>query len=180
MSYILDALRKAEEQRRTHQPQSIPSAIGQPRPQKSRTGVFVIAGILLLLNLAVIGALFFYKSQPKPETADVNAPQPVEPVGINQSAQQPPVQQTPTAVNYDQWPLIQDLPRATRNQIPQLVISAHAYAGSNSRISFVIINGNRLQNGQSDGSGLTVVSIRQNDLAVRYNSLRFRLSINTE
>lgn len=62
MSYILNALRKSEQERQANQPETITEQVLMPPPQKSRKTALLI-GSLLAVNLLVVPLLAWYLKQ---------------------------------------------------------------------------------------------------------------------
>ena len=61
--------------------------------------------------------------------------------------------------------------------MPSLHINAHVYAGAASRLSFVILGGQRLRNGEKSADGLSVLSIGEREVLLEFDGHRFRLPI---
>lgn len=73
MSYILNALRKSEQERQAHQAETITDQVLMPPPQKTRKTAVLIAG-LLAINLLAIPLIVWYlkkadETPAKPQTA---------------------------------------------------------------------------------------------------------------
>ncbi len=98
MSYILDALRKAEEQRRLGQLPDVldVSATGQEEPQHKKVWVLLFASVLLFISVAMLAWLYTREQQDPLKNASVvaRAHQPgVSKNIIVEQKQEPPVSQ---------------------------------------------------------------------------------------
>lgn len=79
MSYILDALRKAEQERHLGQPPTLTAAPPLTEPTRSRRFWYGVTVLALGLN-ALLLAFFLGRSQPVPQSASVAAPAAAVPV----------------------------------------------------------------------------------------------------
>ena len=184
MSYILDALRKAERERHGKNPQGIHSHLPVSEGRRS-SRLALLMVVLLTLNLLLFGGWFAYGQLfggPLDETV-----QGEEATGEQQqpgrSAEgQPATPPQPVAATaaLRPAPLSTELPTRLRSQLPSLHINAHVYAGAGSRLSFVILGGQRLRNGEKSADGLSVLSIGEREVLLEFDGHRFRLPITPE
>ena len=153
MSYILDALRKSERERRRGEPQNLHST---PLPQeKARRGApfwFLLLLILLFLNSLALGGWFLLQGEP----ATVDTPQ--------------------DAVEI---PNFENLSSTRRARLSPLKLTAHVHATQRPQASFVTLNGERLREGQQAASGLRVVHIERDGVILEDDGKRFRLPIDS-
>jgi general secretion pathway protein B len=77
MSYILNALRKSEQERQAKQPETITDQVLMPAPQKGRKTALLIGG-LLAVNLLILPLLVWYLK--KADDAPVEAQAPAQPL----------------------------------------------------------------------------------------------------
>ncbi|MGJ0485809.1 MAG: general secretion pathway protein GspB [Methylomicrobium sp.] len=75
MSYILNALRKSEQERQANQPETITEQVLMPPPQKSRKTAILI-GSLLAVNLLAVPLLAWYLKQAENTPAKPQIPAP--------------------------------------------------------------------------------------------------------
>jgi len=153
MSYILDALRKSERERRRGEPQNLHST---PLPQEGAgRGVpswFLLLLILLFLNSLVLGGWFLLQGEPAP--ADI----PQDAVEI---------------------PSFENLSSTRRARLLPLKLTAHVHATGRPQASFITLNGERLREGQVAKSGLLVVHIERDGVILEDEGKRFRLPIDS-
>ena len=64
-----------------------------------------------------------------------------------------------------------ELPQAERAEFPELVLTVHFYA-ERAADRFVLINGERYQEGQRVGPGAKLVEVRQHGAVVEFGSYR--------
>lgn len=74
-----------------------------------------------------------------------------------------------------QPPLLTTLSSQYQSRVPKMVINAQVYSATPSQ-RFVVINMKRYNEGQSTAEGVTVESIRQDDIIFAYQGQRFRMS----
>lgn len=203
MSYLLDALRKAERERNlgrvpdlAHADQNSDSTAGRRIP----AWVLPVVLGLALLNLVLLGA-FWWMGQgndavpaaPAPSQATVTAAAPAaapappaRPVYEPASPDVAPTPATPAAEpEFDPEPEPEPEPIAEapqynalepgqRSQIPSLSINGHLYSSIPGR-SFVLVNGRRYHEGQRLPEGPAIVLIDEQGAVFKYRDISYRL-----
>lgn len=201
MSYILDALRKSEQQRLQ---QSVPSLgqapLTQPSAPASGRGRLwgLLAAALLLIGGIVIGSLRPWQSAaPLPETVAAMPRVPVAepPVAVSPSPPAPapapveapvePAMPAPVA-SPPPPPLAVATPPApppaapaskpAALPLPPITITVHAYAAS-PRERLAGINGKLLQEGELIAPGLKLEKITEDGVILNFQGQRFRRQI---
>jgi len=183
MSYILDALNKAEKDRLQQPSTSVPSvsAQGETAPQtRGKYGLYFIIAALVLLMLWVLlnksetpsqQTVIPQKSQviiPKVEAtiqAKVVKPQPTQ--EIENIFVQEKVKTIPNIMALDS---------ALRNQLPSIVISAHIYSEEASK-RMVIINNQVKHEQQYIGEQLQLTHITPQGIQLQYKNTSFTMKV---
>lgn len=205
MSFILDALKKAESERNRHSgPVLMDVRIAAPR-RRLPTWAWVLGGVLLA-NLAVLGWLLL---RPTPTAAPevaasapaaaavVAAPPAPAPVAMPQAA--PPSAALPNGapafnpalppltggdilppVNATSTRSIENLPsaqdlRAAGVALPNLQLNLHVYDATSTR-RYVLLNGVRLGEGEFTPDGVKVEQITPDGVVLDASGRRFLLS----
>ncbi|MEY4980465.1 MAG: hypothetical protein RLZZ352_2735 [Pseudomonadota bacterium] len=201
MSYILDALQRAEAERERHQPASaLHSALSaQPQPEAQadtrRTAPptqRVVLGLLavVMVLLAVWAGWAVSESTTTPATppapvpvtsptpAPVAAPPSTPPVSPLPAAPPAPplLAPVPTPAPAATSPLrnLTELPAETQAQLPALRLSGATYA-QNPALRMLIINGQVVHEGQAIAPGLLLESIGPRHAVLQHQGLRFKL-----
>ena len=168
MSYILDALKKADAEQDPVAAASL--AVSQQRNHSRQRLTGILVGVALLANVAVLLWLFgptqtaspegsavvlVPQSAPRAATAAPDPQPPSRPASIPVAA--PPVQsqaQPPAQISAR----LADLPASVRARFPGLVFSTHIYAEDPS-LRAVVANGKRMVEGDEiDGAGVTQIT----------------------
>lgn len=170
MSYILDALRKAEHERGNVKKTG--KAPSPPPERKSKTDhllliIFATSALVLCAAVITIALLVLYRPS---EQDAIRLIQPNTP-----NSDSAVVHNDTNA--YANTPLLAQLPSSFRNRLPKLIINAHIHAATNSGASFTILSGERLHNGETSNTGVTVVFIERASLVLRYQDQLFRLPV---
>jgi general secretion pathway protein B len=197
MSYILDALRKADAERERG---AVPTLHSHPehggRADARTTAVaggrsawgrpaLLLAAILLLLALGWLAARWL-KDDPQPvvvapavipaptplpapltPTLIAPPPAPVEPVALAAAPTKPPA--APAILK------LADLPEATRKALPALLTSGAMYSDTPAN-RMLIVNGQLLHEGDRVGPELTLEQIELKSAVLVYKGQRFRIS----
>ena len=170
MSYILDALRKAEQERGNKSPTSPESKKILKSPKRDKLMLLILAvSVMLLCASTVIIALLMLNTPQR--TDGVRTIQPSLP-GL--SAEQPVPKDTN---NYSNVPNLANLSDQFRSTLPNLKVNAHVHAATNPKTSFVILAGERLRNSETSKTGVTVVLIDKDALVLRYADTLFKLYV---
>jgi general secretion pathway protein B len=194
MSYILDALKKSDQQRKLGTPPTLQIA-QQTVPAPKRTSIFnygLLAVVLLCAGVA-IGLLSPWQSGQMPaETETIEQDSPVvisqqpapstmtaSPKTAGNTAREnaaAPIQQRSTnPVNNEQQQVvtIYELPAAIQKDIPDMAVQLHAYS-SNPSERLVSINSIRLREGGYLMSGLKLEQITPDGMIFSYRGYRFK------
>jgi hypothetical protein len=196
MSFILDALKKSEEERlRQQNPSALPTAV--PR-SSCRTPAWVWALLgLLAVNLAALAVVLLKPpieaETPKATTTPAVATSSTTttpPAAAAASNAAPPVlvHSTPmpsvAAQSATSMPLSQSLVTVpTRDQqlaaganLPPAALNLHVYDADPIK-RFVLLNGERLREGDTSREGLDVISITPEGVVLSYGNASFAVSI---
>ncbi len=182
MSYILDALRKAEHQRQQGQPQTIytpPSPLEQGhRGLRGIPWLPLLAG-LLLLNALLLGLWWRFaqappavEELPPPAEAQLIAPSPAPVIG-----ELPEPRPLPVDPEVERPPLLGDLPPSVKQRLPTLGIQAHIHVQGDPKKSVIMLNTEMLREGERGTSGVEVVRIGSEEVLLRYRKTEFRMKV---
>jgi len=184
MSFILDALKKAESERhRTSGPVLVDVRIAAPR-RRLPAWAWVL-GAVLLANLLVLAWLLTRKPAAPVTTAattatpSVNitpsAPAPAPPQAYAPPPAASPVQPPPAArrVPVDQLPTAKELESAGVS-LPPLLMNLHVYDPTPSQ-RYVLLNGVRLTEGEFTPDGIKVETITERGVVLEARGQRFLL-----
>jgi len=199
MSFILDALKKAESERhRSSGPVLVDVRIAPRR--HTLPGWAWVLGAVLLANLAVLGWLFLHRSAPaQPPTmvaatppppaaggaapaAAVASPPAATPVPPPAAADPPattgipptlPAPRIAAPVEVRSLPTLQDL-QAAGVSLPPLLLNLHVYDPAPAQ-RYVLLNGVRLAEGEFTPDGIKVVTITGDGVVLEARGRRFLL-----
>lgn len=191
MSYILDALRRAEADRERErgqvpglhtQPLNDPAAAPAPGPR--RWLPWAGGGLLLL---AGIGAGSWLTGsppetpapaalQPAPLVVSAPPPQPAASVSPYLPPAPPPAPVVAAPPAEVPIPRLSDLPESTRRALPQLAIGGSVYSDDPAS-RMVIINGEVLREGARLGADLVLEQIGPRELLLRFRGQRYRMPV---
>lgn len=199
MSFILDALRKSEAERKRHDTPGIAS-IPESRPrERNLRWQWIVGGLLLVNFIAVVGlmldtddappvepvaALKATTEQSAPETfseivraAKQSTPQAAETsTGEDQAESPPPA----LPVTRAQKPTVEALPTFDQLrvdgilQLPDLHLDIHVYSGQPAN-RFVFVNMSKYKEGSTLAEGPTVREIAPDGVILEYRGRRFLL-----
>jgi general secretion pathway protein B len=197
MSFILDALKKAESERnRRVAPVLMDARIAPPR--RGLPGWALALGIVLLVNLGVVTWLLLRTpasdgtaataappasaappaaASPAPATPAITAPSPaplapLPDMPANTAAVTPPPYVPPPA-DTDALPTLDEL-RYAGVSLPELQLNLHIYDPAPAHRS-VLLNGQRLREGEYSPNGVKVESITPAGVVLEAGGRRFRL-----
>jgi len=198
MSYILDALKKSELERRSPSPSgqspvrsvapTVSATPAPPRRDSSNRNLgrwYWIFGGALLVNGGI--TLYHHYSDPRHQNtaaspADKSAGQEktrlIPPDNIAKRTAFDIAATAPTAVNDASGgsviPLLKDKPAPFRQAIPKMNVDLHVYA-ERPRERFALINMSKFREGDEIGRGLVLERITPSGLVIRFNDDRFRI-----
>ena len=193
MSFILDALRKSENERQQQADAefaTVPSASDSPGAPRW----LWILGILLVLNVAVLVGIFMRPDTPAEQVRRVrhgrvavarrNQPEPVtaEPIRAAPSASEPAAQTEPLPVSIASIPQSDRaiLPTLTEVRVdgtltlPDLHVDVHVYSDTPSE-RFVYINMNKYRERQTIDEGPVIQEITRDGVILNYLGTAFIL-----
>lgn len=202
MSYILDALRKAERERHLGQPPSLTAPPLAAETRRRRLGPWLGVGLGLGLNAALL-AFFLTRTQPvappvtatTPSTAPAPATSRKEPAdkpipelspptiprpsrGRREEPSRPSL--TPGSVSLaptpEPVPSLETLSAGARRGIPALNLDIHVHSADPDK-RFVVINGRRYREGEQLGEGPVLETVTRDGAILRQGGQRFRLSV---
>ncbi len=201
MSFILDALRKSENERREQAPPAL-AATPQAVPKQKRTIWVPILVIVLTVNVIVFGTIFLTRDEPQPATAaplsvaepevrslrkEVIVDAPTEKPAITATAEIPvtaPVPATPvsslesatvsSSTIQERLPSLGQLKAAGLVSVTYLHIDMHVYAGDAEK-RFVFINMKKYREGEQLLEGPTIEEITPEGVIMVQQGNRFRL-----
>ncbi|MCW8924022.1 MAG: general secretion pathway protein GspB [Gammaproteobacteria bacterium] len=204
MSYILDALKKSEQDRGNGSipsVQTIHSSSLNYHQEKRPLWPWILI-IVLLVNISIL--IYFLK--PDTNTAEINnaasiqqKQKVVEPVPVPARETMPAttptikpdlVQTTPDTEDYSRTSVaitatpqaptqvvdIDELPTNIRRQIPDMVFSGHIYS-TTARQRSLVINNNFMEEGDAVGQDLILVEITRNGAIFDFRDYRFSTSV---
>jgi general secretion pathway protein B len=206
MSYILDALKKSDQQRQRGAMPTLPSAQATMAAPKRSSSVFYggLAAILLCAGIA-IGWLHPWQTEEPLHAAEHFAARPAIP-NTNQSALTPrfvqpemagkPEQELPapnpvpaapaftpqdpaipaTAEQEQKVTPLSELPLAIQQEIPDMKIQLHSYSNKSVN-SIVSINSRMMKEGDSLAPGLKLEQITPDGVIFSYKGYRFQRGI---
>ena len=198
MSYILDALKKSDQQRQRGATPTLPpvqAAVAAPR-QSSVVFYGVLAGVLLCAGIA-IGWLHPWQEEQPAHAAEPFAARPAienvarldQPVVPARPEQKMPAPNTapampalapqefasPMAAEQKATPFA-ELPLAIQQEIPEMKIQLHSYSNISAN-SIVSINSRMMKEGESLAPGLKLEQITPDGVILSYKGYRFQHGI---
>jgi general secretion pathway protein B len=206
MSYILDALKKSDQQRQRGATPTLPSAQATTAVAKQSSSVFygVLAAVLLCAGIA-IGWLHPWQAEQPVPAAEPFAARPASP-SSNQASLPPRPEQSEFAAKPEQkvtapnlLPAAQtilpkepassattdqeqkatpyaELPLAIQQEIPEMKVQLHSYSNKSVN-SIVSINSRMLKEGDSLVPGLRLERITPDGVILSYKGYRFQHGI---
>ncbi len=200
MSYILDALNKADSARKQQQPEQ--TTAPRPTPQTKAKPSW-IWGLLALLGIIIAVTFWWlnqeqenirklFTSQPTP-IIQPSKTKPTEPVISQHADTIATVKHTPKAVpatmpthaaaqhttttitqQPQAIPHILDLDTAIQNKLPSIAITAHVYSADTKK-RMVMINNHVLHEGDAIADGLTLKSIDEQGVTLALDGAPFTM-----
>lgn len=198
MSYILDALKKSERQRRHGEALIFKQVTPDTMPGFLRPMLFVLAGVALLAG-AITAVYVWKKNPPVVATAVPNEsrpavpPAPIEdlaeqaavenmskassapaaPLSASTAAPAPVAAPSPVA-GFGQVPWLSALPEVFRNSLPPLTVNIHVYTPEESQ-RILYINNRPVGRGEQIEGGVVMEEIVQDGVILRFRGQLFKL-----
>lgn len=201
MSFILDALRKSDQQRQRGATPTLLSAVLPPEPRKPAYWIQGVMGAALVVGGVAIGALRPWQSeQPAPvqATAAAKPPEPMPRQAVPAAAPVVPLASpvappSPVAIRPAPRPqekpagatdaaaernviAMSELPASIRQELPAMQVLLHLYSAKPAS-RFVTINNQTLQEGEAVAPGLMLESITPEGMILGYKGYRFRRGV---
>ena len=199
MSFILDALRRAERERADSKPLRTALATNDNGPALAHRRM--VLGMLAVAACAVLVLAHFalrpgaaphnrlpLAAAPAPGPATrpqplPQAPTPTQVIVTEPLTQPPQPRQTPAQVVVAERVLVDEAPQTIaslplhlREQLPRLALDIHVYSAAIER-RFVLINGRRYQQGDWLDEGPLIEAITATGVNLVHHDRRFRLSV---
>jgi hypothetical protein len=188
MSFILDALRKSENSRlRQNHPAVFSHRSAEQRHRLPVWAMVLIA--LLAINLLVIAFLLLQSTATESDTpAEIVAPSPVARTPIAPLAPasslppgSPPAPATttappPTRSSHSSGVITRNDLLARGTSLPTVDVNMHVY-DANPSMRFVLLNGQRLKEGESSKEGLLLERITPEGVVLRYGNNTFAVNL---
>lgn len=192
MSYILDALKKSEQERQSKSAPSLQTIHRTARMDENQHGLlyYLLILLVILLIVAVLWVVWYqYQNWPAERFTEFDRPQ----VSAENSNTEPEIQtqstQTPVAVDEASTasavqepqapPLVLDfweLPENIKSEIPAMTFSFHVYSENPERRT-IIINNKRLREGDRLSENLVLRQITQEGVIMTWRERYFQLSV---
>lgn len=198
MSYLLEALKKSDKERRRGAIPDLQTDHSRPSARRKRQGMFswYLSGVAVLALLCG-GGLFWWQYGLQSSQTDESLPDTVkllgkkeDPMLIPEAKLNPPrvvvAAKTESVVEEEEAapmveamfvpPLLDDLPVAIRAAIPDLSFAGHVYSDVPQK-RLIIINNRIVREGDLVGNGLTLEKIDNEGVVLRYESSVFRVDL---
>ena len=203
MSYILDALKKSDQQRQRGATPTLPTAHATvSASRQSFTGYYIALAVVLLCAGIAIGWLHPWQAEEPGHAAAVatqpsiteRIPRPAPVATVEMPAQHPPVVSpvpvvSPAPVNLPMQTAnpvetapeqkvtsLDELPAAIQQELPDMKIQLHSYSNKPAN-SIVSINSRMLKEGDTVAPGLRLEQITADGVILGYKGYRFQRGI---
>ena len=195
MSYILDALKKSDQQRQRGATPTLPPALATVAAPKRSSSVLygALAVVLLCAGIAIGWLNPWQEEQTAPESVAARpamsnpgltppTPRPGQPEVAGESEQKlqvstvAPVAPTPTTGQDQKAMPLPELPLAIQQELPVMTIQLHSYSSKTGN-SLVSINSRMLKEGESLAPGLRLEQITPDGVIFSYKGYRFQRGI---
>jgi general secretion pathway protein B len=186
MSYILDALKKSQQDRQqSNAPtlQSLQQGVS-PTTKKSLPLIWPVAALTVVVLLLLVAYLMGLTANHR--TVVINdAEQGIEfptdskmAPGVAATVQASPSMAAGTSAMAVSNTVLElwELPDPVQAEIPALTFSFHVYSDNPARRT-IIINGRRLKEGGNVAQGLDLLEITQTGVVLRWNNHQFRIPV---
>lgn len=188
MSYILDALKKSDQERQQQEGPTL-QTIQRPVRKTARAGrwALVVASLAILVAIAVVLSLWWYR--PAPTVAPATAVPASQDSPGNAAAAT--ADKTPAATNSSDEPeagemdyadnasptvAFGDLPDNIRNQVPALTFSFHVYSDKPESRT-IIINNRRVREGDNVLQNLQLLEITPQGVVLQWKGHPFFINV---
>lgn len=185
MSYILDALKKSDQERQSRQSPTI-QTVHRPARIRKRPLFWIVALVSLVLIVGIGAAVLMWvygartvavvdaaPASPSPNQAITTevSPQPEQPVAAETTQAAAPSNGagSPTVA-------FSDLPDHIRNEIPALTFSFHVFSETPSSRT-IIINNRRVKEGDSVLQNLQLIEITRDGVVLDWKGRRFYINV---
>jgi general secretion pathway protein B len=192
MSYILDALKKSDEERRREQGPTLQTVYRRrPQSQRSSWPLIVMTAVLVMLAAGVgvyLGYLGLWQQTEQLPKAPLTANQPhfagQTPLDESRAGEQATALTSQTAPKKPLAPISESLtvlpyaqlPDQARNALPAMAFSFHVYSDNPARRT-IIINGRRVKEGAEVEAGLRLLEITQSGVIFSWRGYAFSIDV---
>lgn len=190
MSYILDALNKSEQERRSNKAPDLTTIHRQPPPKTPNQSSHVrwLSGltIIVILNAAGYWWLIRDEQTPVPVTAPAHAQADnIVPASSFPTGSAVPIEPQPTEILISPGDVITSyltpvdisgLPGELQSQIPDLQITSHLYS-KDADLRMVNINGKIVLEGGNISDGMRLIEITEQGIVVNFQGYNFILNV---
>ena len=198
MSYLLDALRKSEEERQQslHRPAGAGfTFVKDSAPPKKKFAFGLILTSLMLLAIVILGAGWWWSQNQRVEPAvsadqaesgetaadqtslapAQSSPAPSQ-LEAASSAAEPASISSPSAETTDAIPYLSEMSVDFQTALPELSFSGHVYSPE-PRLRMIMINNTVVREGDAVGADLTLEEIDEDGVVLRLHQTRFRIKL---
>jgi hypothetical protein len=183
MSFIVDALKKSEDARLRQIDAATP--LGRMAPQRQRIPLWAVGLVLLLLINLVLVAFVMLRPESPANSPPVTAPLPAA-VVVETRPQSNPVKAAPVSVKRERAPTREqpvaapsrDTLIANGRTLPEATINLHVFDSDPAK-RFVLLNGQRMREGDRSATGLQVERITAEGVLLSFADASFMVSIAT-
>lgn len=179
MSYILDALKKSQQERQQQQGPTLQTLQSHPPPMSRQTNPWPwLFALTLVLVLAAAGYLYWQQSLGMvPAAEPVVSSKAADQTDSTRAVSEPRLADEPATVAVSEAatvtpPPLQEmyqLPDPVQQQMPALTFSFHVYSTTPERRT-IIINGQRLREGASISGDLTLEEITEQGVILNWKN----------
>lgn len=184
MSYILEALRKAEQERGLGRAPDLTTIHAVPAEKRRRVWLWLLVPALLVnaALLAVVAELPWRSEQaarqppasPAPAAPGASAPEPIAtPAATPETASILP---RPDAATRGPAPLLHSLPAHFQRSVPDLSLDVHVYSEGAAK-RFVLVNSRRYREGERLQEGPLLEAITLDGIVLSHDGKRFRIPV---
>ena len=175
MSYILDALKKSEEERQRGKVPSFSASVDAPVSTAKKSNIWPIVTLVVVAMNAALILFFWNRSTPEIDAVSESG----DNVAQMDAVVEPPraeEQKKPVVKQGAYMPQLDELPDEQRMGIPDLSFSSHMYS-SRPQYRSIIINGKRLKEGQFFNREIQVVEITDSGVILSNGQTEFEVDI---
>jgi general secretion pathway protein B len=179
MSYILDALKKSDQERQENTGPTL-QTVHRPRLMTNRNGSMFWFGLIILLLVVLLATVWFYFTYSADPTRQETSALQVLGAGasekVNSTARVKPEITEPSSVGSAPVVEFGELPDPIKKQIPPLTFSFHVYSDNPDRRT-IIINKRRAREGVVVESDLRLDEITEEGVVLSWQSHRFYINV---